>query len=120
MDGSPQHRPGVERSGGGSIDSFLTWLIHPVTVAATALLILNDQVLKAAYPGWLTGKLSDVAGLVMAPPLLAVLPVLLVAGCGRLPVRRRTVRVLVPGLATGWATCWRPARSSLSGWGSRR
>ncbi|TCB96187.1 hypothetical protein E0H26_16325 [Micromonospora zingiberis] len=58
----------------------LSWLIHPVTVAATALLILNDHVLKAAYPGWLTGKLSDVAGLVMAPPLLA----LLLAACARL------------------------------------
>ncbi|MBQ1052385.1 hypothetical protein KBX50_28530 [Micromonospora sp. C51] len=101
MDGSRQHGPGVGRSGGGAIDSFLTWLVHPVTVAATALLILNDHVLKAAYPGWLTGKLSDAAGLVMAPPLLAVVLVLLLAGCGRLPVLRRTGRVARPGPGPG-------------------
>jgi hypothetical protein len=49
------------------------WLGHPVTVAAVVLLIVNDHVLKAAYPGWVTGKLSDVAGMVVAPPLLAAL-----------------------------------------------
>ncbi|GIJ77040.1 hypothetical protein SAMN05443287_101217 [Micromonospora phaseoli] len=97
MDASQQCGPGVERSRSGSVDVFLIWLVHPVTVAATALLVLNDQVLKAAYPGWLTGKLSDVAGLVMAPPLLAVVLALLLAGCGRLPVLRRTVRVAGPG-----------------------
>ena len=31
------------------------------------LLLLNDHVLKAAWPGLLTGKLSDVAGLVVFP-----------------------------------------------------
>ncbi|GGM36386.1 hypothetical protein GCM10011608_21270 [Micromonospora sonchi] len=67
-------------------DRVLVWLIHPVTVAGTALLIVNDHVLKAAYPGWLTGKLSDVAGLVMTPPLLA----LLLALGGRLAAVLRT------------------------------
>jgi hypothetical protein len=55
----------------------LAWLVHPVTVAATMLLIVNDHVLKAAYPGLVTGKLSDVVGLVMAPPVVAVLLALL-------------------------------------------
>ena len=51
------------------------WLGHPVTVLALAVLIVNDHVLKAAYPGWVTGKLSDAAGLVVAPALLGlVLP----------------------------------------------
>ena len=36
------------------------------------LLALNDHVLKQAWPGWVTGKLSDVAGLVVAPAVLAV------------------------------------------------
>jgi hypothetical protein len=49
------------------------WLCHPVTVTALALLIVNDHVLKSAWPGWVTGKLSDVAGMVLAPPLLAAL-----------------------------------------------
>ena len=46
---------------------------HPVCIAAIAVLALNDHVLKAAYPSWATGKLSDVAGLVFFPALLAVL-----------------------------------------------
>jgi hypothetical protein len=50
----------------------LAWLAHPVSVAGIGLLLLNDHVLKAEYGTWLTGKLSDVAGLVFAPALLAV------------------------------------------------
>jgi len=49
------------------------WLGHPVTVVALLVLVVNDHVLKAAYPGVVTGKLSDAAGLVLAPPLLALL-----------------------------------------------
>jgi len=47
------------------------WLLHPVTVVALAVLVVNDHVLKARYPGLVTGKLSDVAGLILTPPLLA-------------------------------------------------
>lgn len=50
-------------------------LLHPLWLAAVATLALNDHVFKGA--GWLpavvTGKLSDVAGLLAAPALLAVL-----------------------------------------------
>jgi hypothetical protein len=46
-------------------------LTAPVTIAAIAVLVVNDHVLKAAYPGWVTGKLSDVAGLAFFPLLLA-------------------------------------------------
>jgi hypothetical protein len=46
-------------------------LLHPVSLAAIALLIVNDHVLKAAWPGVLTGKLSDLAGLAFFPLLLA-------------------------------------------------
>jgi hypothetical protein len=42
-------------------------LLHPVAIAAVALLILNDHVLKSVAPGAVTGKLSDVAGLVFFP-----------------------------------------------------
>jgi hypothetical protein len=34
---------------------------------ALAVLVLNDQVFKAAWPGFVTGKLSDIAGLIVAP-----------------------------------------------------
>ncbi|MFI7454687.1 hypothetical protein ACIBQX_44940 [Nonomuraea sp. NPDC049714] len=37
------------------------------------VLLLNDHLLKEAWPGLVTGKVSDVAGLVVAPPLVALL-----------------------------------------------
>ncbi|GAA2299134.1 hypothetical protein GCM10010149_55030 [Nonomuraea roseoviolacea subsp. roseoviolacea] len=49
------------------------WLCHPVTVAGVVVLLLNDHLLKQTWPGFVTGKLSDVAGLVVAPPLAALL-----------------------------------------------
>jgi len=52
---------------------FLRWVAQPLTVGATAVLLLNDHVFKQAWPGLVTGKLSDVAGLVVAPPVLGLL-----------------------------------------------
>jgi hypothetical protein len=75
------------------------WLGHPSTVVALALLVINDHLLKAASPGWVTGKLSDLAGLVLAPPLLAVLAVLVAP---RLPARRAG-RVAMVTVAVGFA-----------------
>jgi hypothetical protein len=43
---------------------------HPVTLAALAVLIVNDHWAKARWPGLLTGKLSDFAGLVLMPVVL--------------------------------------------------
>jgi hypothetical protein len=48
-------------------------LLHPVCLAAIGLLVLNDHWLKAHDPSWLTGKLSDAAGLVVFPLVLAAL-----------------------------------------------
>lgn len=50
-------------------------LTHPWSLSALLLLATNDHVLKGSgwVPGVLTGKLSDVAGLFLAPILLAVL-----------------------------------------------
>jgi hypothetical protein len=50
-------------------------LLSPTWLLALALLLANDHWLKYAdlAPGWLTGKLSDLAGMVVAPVLLAVL-----------------------------------------------
>ena len=66
-----------ERERADSSRQHLAWLAHPVTVAALVVLLVNDHLLKYAYPGWVTGKLSDVAGLVLAPALLASLVTLL-------------------------------------------
>ena len=47
-------------------------LTHPVTLAALGALLVNDIVFKTLFPGaWAVGKLSDLAWVVFAPPLLA-------------------------------------------------
>ncbi|GIE83025.1 hypothetical protein Aph02nite_89750 [Actinoplanes philippinensis] len=61
-------------------------------MTALALLIINDHLLKSAWPGWVTGKLSDAAGMVLAPPLLAALTGLLAP---RLPFRRLAIAAIV-------------------------
>lgn len=50
-------------------------LAHPLWITALFFLVLNDHVLKGAglLPTAVTGKLSDVAGLLVAPWLLAIL-----------------------------------------------
>jgi hypothetical protein len=50
-------------------------LLHPLWLVGLAVLVLNDHVLKGSgiLPGVITGKLSDLAGLVVAPTLLAAL-----------------------------------------------
>ena len=45
--------------------------MHPVTLLAVALLLVNDWVLKPRYHGFVTGKLSDIAGLAFAPVILS-------------------------------------------------
>jgi len=49
--------------------------VHPLWLGALAVLALNDHVLKGAgvLPGAVTGKLSDFAGMLVAPALLAAL-----------------------------------------------
>ncbi|NUP65219.1 MAG: hypothetical protein HOW71_23970 [Nonomuraea sp.] len=44
-----------------------------MTIAGVIVLLLNDHLLKQVSPGFVTGKLSDVAGLVVAPALVALL-----------------------------------------------
>ncbi len=49
-------------------------LTHPVTIGALGLLLLNDLVFKALWSNpWTTGKISDLAWVVFASPLLAFL-----------------------------------------------
>lgn len=43
---------------------------HPVFLASLGMLVLNDHFLKAAYPGLVTGKVSDVAGLIVFPLMI--------------------------------------------------
>ena len=46
--------------------------MHPVTLGALGVLLVNDLLLKALWPGaWVPGKLSDLAWMMFAPPVLA-------------------------------------------------
>ncbi|MBX6387020.1 MAG: hypothetical protein IRZ07_29260, partial [Microbispora sp.] len=55
-----------------SLATAAAWLGHPATLTAIAVLLVNDHLLKHLWPGVVTGKLSDVAGMLVAPPLLAL------------------------------------------------
>ncbi|MDT0213788.1 hypothetical protein Q9R29_07790 [Rothia sp. ARF10] len=75
----PHGRPGepgswlrMEGARGSGVAWAVRWVGAPATLLALVVLVLNDRVLKEAWPGLVTGKLSDVAGLVVAPPLLAL------------------------------------------------
>jgi len=48
-------------------------LLHPVTVTALAIMIVNDGWLRGAYPGWLPGKISDFAAVLAYPGLISAL-----------------------------------------------
>jgi hypothetical protein len=61
--------------------------MHPVTLAAVVLLVVNDWVLKAHLGGVVTGKLSDVAGLAFAPVVLTAAIGLVLALAARLGAR---------------------------------
>lgn len=45
--------------------------LHPLALAAVVVLVVNDWVLKPRWHCWVTGKLSDIAGLAFAPVLLS-------------------------------------------------
>jgi hypothetical protein len=86
-------------------------LASPVSVASLVLLVLNDHLLKQAWPGVVTGKLSDVAGLVVAPLLLTVglaavgVPRPSGWACGLTAVGFTTVKVS-PAAATAVSGWW--------------
>lgn len=48
-------------------------MLSPVILGAAVVLVVNDHVLKHRWPGAVTGKLSDVAGLIVLPVLLVAL-----------------------------------------------
>ncbi len=67
-------------------------LTHPVTIAALVLLLLNDALFKSLWPdSWVTGKLSDLAWVVFASPLLAFVLSLFL---GHRPFTRRAMIII--------------------------
>ena len=63
-------------------------LAHPVSLLALVVMVINDHLLKQTYGSWLTGKLSDAAGLIFFPALVAIVVALVAPRAGW-----RTVRV---------------------------
>jgi hypothetical protein len=61
---------GIDHAGAPALP--LGEALHPVTLAAVAVLVVNDWLLKPRFgPSAVTGKLSDLAGLVFAPVVLS-------------------------------------------------
>jgi hypothetical protein len=92
--------------------------LHPVALLALVTLIVNDQLLKAFWPGVVTGKLSDVAGLVVAPLVLVGLWEIgqWVTGRWRGPSRSvLVVAIVAVGLVFAAIQMWEPA-SEAYGW----
>ena len=87
-------------------------LLHPVVLVALVALVVNDQLAKHAWPGLVTGKASDVAGLIVAPiALQAAWEVALWAtGRWRGPSERALlVAIAVVGVAFAASQVWPPA-----------
>ena len=105
----------VPRDGAAPADA----LLHPATLVALGLLILNDHVLKAAYPGAITGKLSDLAGLAFFPILVvgAWEIVLAVTGHWRRP-SNRALSIAIGGTAAVFTLVktW-PVAAEAFAWG---
>lgn len=74
-------------------------LLHVVPLAAIAILVLNDHVLKSVIPGVLTGKVSDVAGLCFFPLFLQGVAELVSESLWQPRLRRRVL--VVCAVATG-------------------
>ena len=60
-------------------------LTNPLALGAVALLALNDHLLKRAWPGLITGKLSDLCGCFVLPLFVSAL----LACLTRWPLARR-------------------------------
>jgi hypothetical protein len=85
----------------------LACLVHPFSLLALGLLALNDHWWKGVGPAWITGKLSDFAGLFYFPFLVIVF-VALMAG------RRTTESRLAIGRFAFWSVgIWFAAAKSV-------
>jgi hypothetical protein len=75
-------------------------LSHPVSIGAIFLLLLNDQVLRRAWPSWWTGKLGDFAWLIFVPFIVVAILAWMVPF--RLKHRKETIGLLAFALTGVW------------------
>jgi len=89
---------------------------HPIAVLALVLWILNDQLLKGMCPSWLTGKLSDVAGMIVTPILVAVVVERIaprsVRSSKRFVTTTAWLSALVVGITFAATKTWTPANDA--------
>jgi hypothetical protein len=83
------------------------------------LLLVNDHLLKVHYPSWLSGKLSDVAGLVLLPFVLLALADLAAMASPRIPApgRRAVIASVLLTAATFTAVQATPLGADAYRWG---
>jgi hypothetical protein len=74
--------------------------MHPVVLAAVIVLVVNDWVLKEHFHGAVTGKLSDISGLIFAPCVLSAAIGLALRAVGR-DGRVTRARAVACTVATG-------------------
>ncbi|MEU9887507.1 hypothetical protein [Sphaerisporangium sp. NPDC051011] len=94
-------------------NSALAWIGHPLTVVTALVLLANDHLFKSLWPGLVTGKLSDVAGLIVAPPLLNLLvrlprTAIVVTGAAFTLVKTTAVGAALASQA--WTLVWGPSQ----------
>lgn len=75
-------------------------LVHPLSLLAIILLLVNDHWLRYAHSSWLTGKLGDFTWLVFAPFIAALLFSWLI------PRKWKRHSELVGGLSIGFIGVW--------------
>jgi hypothetical protein len=90
-------------------------LLHPLAIVAVAILLLNDHVMKRAYPGWFTGKASDVAGLIFFP-LLAVSLYEVAFPLLRKPIIPSRIQLNIALVVTGIAFACVKLFPAIGGW----
>ena len=82
-----------------SFQNSLRCLQHPATWITIGLLLINDHVLKTTNPSWLTGKLSDFAGIFFFPFIVA-------AGLSLILARFQMTTQLTGAFAFGFVAIW--------------
>ncbi len=84
----------------------LACLAQPTSLLCIGILLLNDHVLKAVAPSWLTGKISDFAGLFF-------FPFIVVAGLSLLPGKLKLDAKQLGFLSFGIVAAWFIALKTL-------
>lgn len=93
-------------------------LLHPVAIAAIAVLVVNDHVLKARWPGLVTGKLSDVAGMIFFPLVFFAMATMIARAYKRPELASRRVLVvcaIATAIAFAAVKTWAPATLAFEG-----